>query len=77
VEELPQITHGKQLELSGAVRMGMLEYIGITPSFPYGLTYWLLNLVTGMLAVTIEGILAGVCTSVLVGCCSCLLLCYG
>jgi hypothetical protein len=56
VEEFPQITHGRQAVFSGAVRIGMLEYIGITPSLPYGLTNWVLNLVTGILAVTIDGI---------------------
>jgi hypothetical protein len=56
VDEFPQITQGRQAVLSGAVRIGILEYIGITPSFPYGLTYWVLNLVTGILAVTIDGI---------------------
>jgi len=73
VVEFPQITQGRQAVFSGAVRIGMLEYIGITPSLPYGLIYWFLNLVTGMLAVTIDGILARVCTPVLVGGCCCLL----
>jgi hypothetical protein len=66
VDELPQITQGKHAVFSGAVRIGMLEYIGMTPSLPYGLTNWLLNLVTGMLAVKIDGILARVCAPVLV-----------
>ena len=76
VVEFPQTTQGRQAVFSGAVRIGMLEYSGMTPSLPYGLTYWLLNLVTGMLAVTIDGILARVCTPVLVGGCGRLLFGY-
>lgn len=66
VVEFPHTTQGRQAVFSGAVSIGILEYSGITPSLPYGLTYWLLNLVTEMLAVMIDGILAGVGTPILV-----------
>jgi len=44
----------------------MLEYNGITPSFPYGLMYRFGNTLIGWLAVIIDGILAIVCSSVVV-----------